>query len=1210
MASINFATTIDTAELDKRISQLEREIKAMSNGVQREGQKMDDTFKKIGKTLAGYLTFEAGKKLISDIVNVRGEFQQLGIAYETILNNKERADKLMQDTIEFAAKTPFELTDVGQGVKKLLAFNVEAEDTLDVLRRLGDISAGLSTDLDGLVQAYGKVKAKGKLQAEEMNLFLERGIPLVSELAKEFGVAESAVYNLAEKGQVGFEDLQKVIVNLTDEGGKFANMMEKQVASLPGQVSNLKDAISRMLDEIGEKNEGLLYGGIESVANLVENYEKVIDVVKVLIATYGTYKAATIITNILQQAQAMGSLTKAIQATTIAQRALTAAQSVNPIAAVASILVGLALAISSARKEVVDFNSASQEMAKELGSDVFSLNSVFDSLKKAEKGTKEWNTARDLINSRYSQYLDNLISEKDTLEDIEEAQKRVTKAIMANAGVKAYQTKLDEQQTLFNQKFDEKLGEFTQTFSKYKGADRLTDFMTAIYDGIDKQMELAGDNALDNFKNWNATASQLYKDFLKDIAEEEIQKDGSTNLGELSFIDQFISIAKLKAEQKPIEEYFQGMIDSYRNMVDELTFDEEVDPDDLVTKVVKTNVAYWEKIIAEAKKAIDDLTGEEPDFVQLQKKYLGQIENAEKQIDLIRGRSKNNAVKTFQEEIEEKKELYEQYQQWVELFGQESADRQFQVLKSSAGSYAEYLQKEIAKLNPSDKNYASKRLFLTTEYRETTTKTGSGSIEYLQAEIARLNDEYIKTTDETTRAALDLIIKAKQKELDIMRGVTEEEIKLSEDYSSKIRKKGLRWLKDEQANLKTQEAALKLRFDTEKDLSEDAKKKLKEDIEEIQGNLTALQRQIEVDLTDAVSMLRTVFGGIQEILSGINSEAAEAVSQIGDLITGAGQLAIGITTANPEAIVSGSVQLFVTLFEMTKKVQEGAKAYEETLERTNDLVQEFMNQIGSGSNLTNLTQEYDKAIAALIKKQGELQAAINAEENRTGTVGGVVWDATDEDLLKQLQDELQATDEEIKKLVEDWEEALTGLSESDLAGYFWDAFQEGKLAAKDFADYSRKIIQQAMQKAFMDALLSSGEIERLQELIAQAVNPDGAGGYAITPEEQAAIDNAMDAARQRAEAMQKIMEPFFGSESDPNSLAGAIRKELTEETGSLLAGRLNTILLDVREQVDLMGDMNTFLASIDRNTFRTANGMDQVISILGRFESKFSNFSR
>lgn len=243
------------------------------------------------------------KQLVSDITRVRGEFQQLEVAFNTMLGSKEQADTLMSQLVRTAAITPFDLQGVANGAKQLLAYGTAAEDVNGTLVRLGDISAGLSIPLNDLVYLYGTTMTQGQLFTMDLRQFQGRGIPLADELAKQFGVTKDKVSELVTAGKVGFPEVQKAIESMTNEGGKFGGLMEAQSKTITGQISNIEDAIATMFNEIGKENESIINGALSGASYLVEHWKEVVTVIESAAVAYGTYKAAVMTTAALQGAE-------------------------------------------------------------------------------------------------------------------------------------------------------------------------------------------------------------------------------------------------------------------------------------------------------------------------------------------------------------------------------------------------------------------------------------------------------------------------------------------------------------------------------------------------------------------------------------------------------------------------------------------------------------------------------------------------------------------------------------------------------------------------------------------------------------------------------------------------------------------------------------------------------------------------------------------
>lgn len=281
---------------DKFINSLSQNMK-IANG---QIMSMGNSFSSISDTIISKLgmigvAFSA-QQFAQKAMMIRGEFQQLEIAFKTMLGSSDKAGELMNQLVNTAAKTPFDLKGVANGAKQLLAYGVATEKVNETLVRLGDISAGLSIPLNDMVYLYGTTMTQGKLFTQDLRQFQGRGIPLADELAKQFGVTKDKVGELVTAGRVGFPEVEKAIISMTDKGGKFGGLMDAQSKSITGQISNIQDSLDMMFNEIGKQSEGVINAGLDGVSYLVEHWKEVGEAISVAAAAYGTYKAAEMTT--------------------------------------------------------------------------------------------------------------------------------------------------------------------------------------------------------------------------------------------------------------------------------------------------------------------------------------------------------------------------------------------------------------------------------------------------------------------------------------------------------------------------------------------------------------------------------------------------------------------------------------------------------------------------------------------------------------------------------------------------------------------------------------------------------------------------------------------------------------------------------------------------------------------------------------------------
>jgi len=185
-------------------------------------------------------------------VNSAADFEQTKVAFSTLIGDAGKAEQTLAKLRQLGAETPFEFPELADAGRKLIAFGESADTVPETLRRIGDVSAGVQAPINEIAEVYGKARVQGRLFAEDVNQLTGRGIPVIGELAKQFGVNESQVRKLVESGQVGFPQIEKAFINMTSTGGKFAGMMETQSKTTKGLFSTLKDSVNEVFLSLGQ----------------------------------------------------------------------------------------------------------------------------------------------------------------------------------------------------------------------------------------------------------------------------------------------------------------------------------------------------------------------------------------------------------------------------------------------------------------------------------------------------------------------------------------------------------------------------------------------------------------------------------------------------------------------------------------------------------------------------------------------------------------------------------------------------------------------------------------------------------------------------------------------------------------------------------------------------------------------------------------------
>lgn len=294
------------ANINSHIKQHNDNIDKATRGAKKlreEHQSLGQAAGGLGRMLASAFSIQAIRGYINQMVKVRGEMEMQQRALQAILQNKDEADAIWQKTIELAVRSPFRIKDLVTYTKQLAAYRVEADKLYDTNKMLADVSSGLGVDMSRLILAFGQVKAANYLRGTELRQFSEAGVNMLGELSKYFtelegrAVSVGDVFERISKRMVSFSDVEEIFKRITSEGGTFYRMQEIQAETLKGQISNLKDSIDIMLNEMGKANDSTLKTMVSLTKSVVDNWRTisaiVIPIVGALITRWGIFRIVT-----------------------------------------------------------------------------------------------------------------------------------------------------------------------------------------------------------------------------------------------------------------------------------------------------------------------------------------------------------------------------------------------------------------------------------------------------------------------------------------------------------------------------------------------------------------------------------------------------------------------------------------------------------------------------------------------------------------------------------------------------------------------------------------------------------------------------------------------------------------------------------------------------------------------------------------------------
>lgn len=303
-------------------------------------KQVEQAMSNMGKKLLGGYSI---KEFLSSMIRVRGEFQSMQTAIETMVG-KDMAGQLIPQIKELAKISPLTMSDMVGAEKMMLGFNIQAEDIIKYLKAISDISMGESSKFNSLTLAFSQMSAAGKLMGQDLNQMINAGFNPLQIISEKTGKSIATLKDEMSKGAVSAEMVQQAFIDATSAGGKFYNMSENASKTINGQLSMMQDALDSVFNELGTKSESVIMDGIQMTTSLIQNYETVGKILAGLVVTYGTYRTAVMLVTAAESKHTLVEigLTNARLLARKAQLALNAAMLTNPYVALTVVIGGLA----------------------------------------------------------------------------------------------------------------------------------------------------------------------------------------------------------------------------------------------------------------------------------------------------------------------------------------------------------------------------------------------------------------------------------------------------------------------------------------------------------------------------------------------------------------------------------------------------------------------------------------------------------------------------------------------------------------------------------------------------------------------------------------------------------------------------------------------------------------------------------------------------
>jgi len=964
---LDFVAALDNSQFGAAMREMRNDVSRLTGDLQTQGAQIESFASKAAAAAAGFFSTQAAAGFVKQMVQVRGEFQQIEIAFNTMLGSKEKADQLMAEAVKLAAITPFTLNDVAKGAKQLLAYGFAAGDITQELTKLGNVAAGVGSQLGDIVYLYGTMKAGGRVTQVDLNQFAGRGIPIYDELAKVIGKTTGEVRAYVSAGKIGFPEVEKAFGNMTGQGGKFFNLMQEQSKSLTGQLANLGDAWDMMLNSLGKSQEGIIGDGIQAAIELVENYQKVIDIIGILIISYGVYRASLIVTAVNQRIVAEGQLQMALSGNTLAASQLRAvgattflnqalvrirttlmsfAAATAPIAVItAFIAVGYALVQYQDAAEIAEnsLTEAKEKGARALDNETEKINGLLKTIKDHNVSKREQKAAYDELLQTTQGALDKYSQEEIAAgkgaEAIDKYKESVRKATETNQQFADYKG-LQEQIDAINEKgikalntFDRLAISIKRTFAPTSQGMSMGQWWDELISGkaakkgiIDSQLkELKG--AQDLLLKGNPDVAKLVN--TKTTAEPPKTTPPVTPPKTPE------ELAKEAAAAKKYNALLEKRKDLEREISQDLAGARASALSEEDKQVAAINAKYDDRL-AQLDKINAKLNPEDQSKAKVQVESARNVELGVNGIDTI-----INGKGGYKEELERKKQLFEEYEQARVDFGETKARELYRNEIGAYKNFLDYLNNDINSRKGDNTLLATKKnqvaAPMVIESQEEARKRYNGllkefmsyndqrqaAIERYQADTALLEEKGVDTSTRITKY---------KEEIDAL---NDQIVRSLPEFKALF--DGIDQLSDDNANNIVDAVKAKL-------ATTNMSKELRSEIEKLLKNtsLAIADRMPDriINLANSIDQVTSAVSEVDETFGKLLSTVGNVVGQVGNIKKGMIDLKASQGSGDTLGQLSAGLGIFgagVSIFSSITKLFDNSAKREEQAAYSRDL---------------------------------------------------------------------------------------------------------------------------------------------------------------------------------------------------------------------------------------------------------------------------------
>lgn len=1172
-----------TKEIQRQSRNAEEAVKGISSTAERETSGIMGYFRNIGAYIAATFSTAALTGFARSIISVRGEIESLETSFKT-LAGEQAGGKLFADIKQFATTTPMMMQDLAKGAQTLLAFNTPANEVMNTLKQLGDVSMGDSQKFNSLVLAFAQMSSAGKLMGQDLMQMINAGFNPLAEISAKTGKSIGVLKDEMSKGKISVDMVKEAFASATSEGGKFYQMLETQSKTINGAISNLQGAWDDMLNSIGEQMQGSLVNGISLLQSVLQNWQEYVRVLMGVVAAYGTYKAVLMSTMVVEKARNIGEsirliamFRKELGLVTATQQAFNIAASANPygaLAAVLGVIVGLLVNFNSETSKAEEsqkrLSQSSSDIEGKLTKETQRINEQFAVLTKAKRGSEEWKKAKDNIVKNYGQYLQGIDKEIDKVGNLKSAYEKLTQAVQTSIAERGLASLQESNLTALGEDMDKAL--------------------KSVQEGLQKAPEGKRQQLLNEVRDYIMTGTGMVEGtFVADL-----KKAGGTLWQNIRKARQ-TQTANLNAEAQYRERFgFKGEVKKQQDSEESKTAtDATITTDKERQNLHKQQQAYLElldKQTTERVRASEDAEFQieqaridkmsdstDKIIAQIQLNEQKELKEAERSLEDYKAKQAQAAKAIFEADPANEGKTWGGLGVYIDPAVVEANQAAVsQIIAKYAKQRSEAKQAELNDMNDylaKYGNYEQRRAAIIAQYGVKMSKaTTEGQKNSLTAEmtqaLADLDSEANKSTNSVTRLFDDMAKRsiadlrslatagkqalefltagawndAKGKEL----GITKEQFALwskSPEQLQKIRKA----IEEIEQAADALETPLNKISQGLKDIFSTETGKF---LEGLKSTLSGLS-----DMTNAVSFVSTSFNSLGDALgsgplSGIGDVASE-LSNIGTSIQSGAQAgavfgpwgaaagaALGAVTSVTSAI---SKWIDAKHERRIKRLQEQVDA----LSKAYDNLSESVDKAFSG----NAVKMYEQQNALLKQQKILIQKQIQEEEAKK---------KTDKDRIKQWKEQL----EEIDKMIKDNEEnAINAIFGSDIksaieqfADAYANAFNKGNSRAKASKDLVKEMIASMVREAI------KADFTAPMEIIRQKLLQFWSDGI-ISDAESAAIEQMVNDAMKQADSRYQWATKYLSSSTDQSTTSKGF-ETMSQDTADELNGRFASLQMN------------------------------------------------